>query len=124
MNIYTERKLNLLVYLAKVDGKFHKAEKALIKEFVNEKGFDLKDFKLLGSSNDTDLNLPSMDDKKEVLFLAIKLIQADSVINKNELDFCREMAIKLGYKAGVVDEFAHCELERGSFDKTVDDWLL
>lgn len=124
MNKYTKRKLNLLIYLAQVDGKFHKAEKALLKEFVNEKGLDMKDFRLLEPLDENSHDLPMTDDKKEMLFLAIKLMQADNVIDKKELEFCKKIASKLGYDAAVVDEYAHHELDRGSFDETINDWLL
>ena len=123
MNKYTKRKLNLLIYLAQVDGKFHKAEKALLEEFVNEKGFDIKDFRLLEPMDENSHDLPSTDDKKEMLYLAIKLMQADKVIDKKELEFCKEIASKLGYDATVVEEYAHHELDRKSFDEKINDWL-
>ena len=124
MNKYTKRKLNLLIYLANVDGKFHKAEKALLQEFVKEKGFDIGDFRLLETYDEKNHDLPLVDDKKEMLFLAIKLIQADNVIDKKELAFCKDIAAKLGYNADVIDEYAHQNLNRESFDKKIDNWLL
>jgi len=38
MNILERKKINLLVHLAKIDGKFEKSEKALLKSFLHEKG--------------------------------------------------------------------------------------
>ena len=124
MDKYTKRKLNLLIYLARVDGKFHRAEKAILKEFVNEKGFDMEEFRLLKPMAKNSHDLPLADDKKEMLFLAIRLMQADKVIDRKEMEFCKEIASKLGYDAAVVDEYAHHELDRESFDATIDDWLL
>lgn len=122
MDTTTKRKLNLLIHLAKVDGKFHDAEKALIKEFVNEKGFSVSDFDMLHEEEFQDVHL--MDDKKEILYLALKLMQADKVIDRAELAFCRDLAQKLGYKPAVVDAFADADLDRTNFENEVAEWAI
>lgn len=123
MDKFTKRKLNLLIYLAKIDGKFHKSEKALLKEFVNEEEFDVTDFRLLEPVDEKIGDLYFIDDKQEMLFLAIKLMQADKVIDKREMAFCKEIAVKLGFNASVIDEYASKVLDRKSFDETINDWV-
>ncbi|MDN5212713.1 hypothetical protein QQ020_11675 [Fulvivirgaceae bacterium BMA12] len=124
MNEYTKRKLNLLIHLAKIDGKFHKAERALLEEFVIEEGFNVKDFRILVAAGEQTHDVHLIDDKKEMLFLAIKLMKADHIIDKRELEFCKEIATKLGYDSGAVEAYADQELDRESFDNTIDRWLL
>ncbi len=124
MNEYTKRKLNLLIHLAKIDGKFHKAEKALLEEFVVEEGFNVNDFRILVAAGDQTYDVDLIDDKKEMLFLAIKLMKADHIIDKRELEFCKDIATKLGYDPAAVEAYANRELDRESFDKAVDQWLL
>ncbi len=119
-----KQKLNLLIHLAKVDGKFHKAEKALLREFVDQEGFDAEDFRLLETAEEEIGDFHLIDDKKEMLFLALKLIHADEVIDKKEVTFCKEIAAKLGYNSAAIDQYAYRELNRETFDKTIDDWLL
>ncbi len=124
MNACTKRKLNLLIHLAKVDGKFHDAEKALIQEFVREKGFDVTDFDLLQGSEKPLKNVHQINDKKEILFLAIKLMQADDVIHNSEMAFCRKLAQKLGYKPAIIDAYAHMALDRFYFENVIHQWSI
>jgi len=122
MDKTTQRKLNLLVHLANIDGKFHKSEKKFIQEFVADKGLNVNDFHMIKSDLDHDLSL--IEDKCELIFLAIKLIQADQVIDKKELQFCRDMALKLGYKPAIIDAYAEASFTRAEFDIDVENWLI
>ena len=124
MDACTKRKLNLLIHLARVDGKFHHAEKALIREFVKEKGFEAADFQLLQETEERFQDLQDIDDKKEVLYLAIKLMQADDVIDRKEMAFCKELALKLGYKPAFVDIFADITFDRTQFDGEIAGWRM
>ena len=124
MDTCTKRKLNLLIHLAKVDGKFHDAEQALIKEFVQEKGFDVTDFDLLQVSEKPLKNLNQINNKKEILFLAIKLMQADDVIHNSEMAFCRKLAQKLGYKPAIIDAYANMAMDRVYFESVIQQWSI
>lgn len=123
MDDIIKRKLNILIYLAKVDGKFHKAEKVLLMDFVNENGLDPNEFKLL-VKNPEDLETEKIIDKGEMIYLALKLIQADNVLDQNELTFCKDLAHKLGYKPEVIDSFAGKELSREVFDLEINRWKI
>lgn len=122
-DVFTERKMNVLVHLAKVDGDFHKSERKLIEEIAIEKGFDVHDFNLLREPNNPLDELGTIDDKAEMLYLSLKLIQVDDVIRNEEVSFCKELAIKLGYKPEVIDHYAHQPLPiREDFDKQLIKW--
>ena len=117
MDKSTMRKLNLLVHLAIIDGDFHKSEKTLIHEFLIEKGFDSDDFNFLKTSNENLEDLHLIDDKLEIMYLAIKLIQADGIIDPRELEFCRKLALKLGFDPSKIDFFLDKQFTRTAFDR-------
>jgi len=119
MDNYTQRKLNVLVHLAMVDGKFHKAEKALINDFVNERGFEIDEFEMLKMPSDNLEDLKSIDDKKEMLYLAYKLIRADNIVDESEVVFYKKLASRLGYKSEVVDILRREKLTRRQFDELI-----
>jgi len=105
MNVLEKRKLNLLVHLAKVDGRFEKSEQELLKSFIQEKG-------LSASSTNGEYPIKFSDfthsnEKIELLYWALRMIQVDEVIHEKELSFCRSLALKLNFKPGVIDRFAH-----------------
>lgn len=124
MDDVTKKKLNLLTHLAKIDGDFHKSEQRLINEIIEQRGFKKEDFHLLDDNVDAmAMAHEDLHEKEELLFLALKLIQADSIIDDAEVEFCQELASKLGYKPDVIDHFAHKSLpSREEFDKELDNW--
>lgn len=106
MNEIDKRKLNLLVHLAKVDGKYDKSEHKLLKQFLREKRLTNS---MLTSAN-TPLSgdyLGEVDSKIELLFWAIKLIQADQVIHDKEIAFGKDLAAKLNFKEDIITHYAY-----------------
>jgi len=123
-DVFTERKMNVLVHLAKVDGDFHKSERRLIGEIAIEKGFNVDDFNLLRESDNPLDQLDAIDDRAEMLYLSLRLIQADDVIKEEEISFCKKLATKLNYNSEVIDHFAHQPLPiRKEFDKQLSTWV-
>ena len=122
MDEYTKRKLKVLIHLAMVDGKFHSAEKALISEFVRDKGFEVDEFQLMKMSKENINDVGEIDDKGEMLFLALKLVKADNVIMESELTFCREIALKLKFNPEVIDQLVNKNLSREQFDMEIKKW--
>ncbi len=107
MNEIDKRKLNMLLHLAKVDGRFEKSERKLLHEFIEEKG-------LLASTLDEEeqpMKFGEMSDKVdakiELLYWAIKLIQADQIIHEKELIFCKNLASKLHFKEEIVTNYVY-----------------
>jgi uncharacterized membrane protein YebE (DUF533 family) len=120
MNEIDKRKLNLLVHLARVDGKYDKSERRLLQQFVMEKGLDTK---LLNGKGECDPGhnfLTEPDAKIELLYWAIRLIQADQVIHNKELAFGKSLASKLNFKDEIVAYYANTPLgDFGSFQQEV-----
>ena len=103
MNEITKKKLNLLVHLAKIDGRFHATEKQVLQDMLKESkisGFDSM------SRQSIDLEeFKSVREKDEILYWAIKMIMADDIITKEEINYCKDLAEKLGYKSSLIDFF-------------------
>jgi len=124
IDVFTERKMNLLVHLAKSDGDFHKSERELIKEIAAEQGFNNDDFHLLGEPQSAINEMKDIDDKAEMLYLSLRLIQADGEIRDEEIDFCKKLATKMNYNSKVIDHFAYKDLpHREEFDKQLTEWM-
>lgn len=123
-DVFTERKMNLLVHLAKSDGDFHSSERKLIQEIAEEKGFNPEEFHLLCQANPTIDDTCVVDDKAEMLYLSLKLIQADGEIRDEEIDFCKILATKMNYNSRVIDHFAYKKLpSRIEFDRRLLGWV-
>lgn len=118
MNDIIRKKLNILVHLAKVDGKFHDSERRLLKEFMIENDLDANDFKLV-SGDSKKITFEADEDKKEILFLSLKLIQADEVIHDKEIEYCKNLANNLGYSSAIVEKFARVKLDRDQFENEI-----
>jgi uncharacterized tellurite resistance protein B-like protein len=105
MNTLEKRKLNLLVHLAHADGKFEKSEKELLRLFEKEKKLSASEH-----TNDHPLELSDFthaNDKIELLFWALRMMQADKIIHEQEVVFCKHLAAKLNFKSEVIDHYAN-----------------
>jgi uncharacterized tellurite resistance protein B-like protein len=107
MDIVTRKKLNLLIQLAEADKHFARSERELIYRIAKERSFSedevnelIKNPEPIGS-----LGALSADQKLDYLLTCIELIFADQKIFDSELNFCRNVAIKLGFKKGIIDYF-------------------
>ena len=123
MDDFIKKKLNLLTHLAKVDGKFHKSEKALIKAIAEQAGLKPDEFHLLEPQDNGLDDLSAIDDRCEMLYLALRLMQADNKIREEEIAFCEELAKKLNYNPEVSRYYAYKKLpDREEFDHEVTRW--
>lgn len=125
MNTLERKKFNMLVHLAKADGKFEKSEKDLLKLFLSEKGLD--ESQLYKEEQPMNFNdFTDADAKVELLYWAIKLIQADQVIHEKEILFCKNLALKLKFKEEIIDQYAHSTLpDYARFEQEIKKfWLM
>jgi uncharacterized tellurite resistance protein B-like protein len=102
MHTLEKKQLNLLVHLAKVDGKFAKSEKELLQSFIREKKLDPQSLDF----GEGPLNLDDFADtenKIELLYWALRVMHADGVIHEDEARFCKQLAIQLGLNQTIVD---------------------
>jgi uncharacterized tellurite resistance protein B-like protein len=104
MNTLERKKLNLLVHLAKADGKFDKSERQLLKEFASEKGLNTTIVNQKEQSLEYS-ELTRSEERIELLFWALKLMHADNVLHEKELLFCKKLATKLSIKEEIVTRF-------------------
>lgn len=105
MDIVTKKKLNVLIQLAEADKHFAKSEREMIFRIADERKFPAEDVNALIRNPEPigTLGALSPDQKFEYLLACIELMFADHQVFESELIFCKNIAIKLGFKKSVVD---------------------
>ena len=107
MDIVTRKKLNLLIQLAEADKHFARSEREMIYRIAKDRNFSEEDVNELIKNPEPlgSLGALSLDQKLDYLLTSIQLMFADQKIFDSELTFCRNVAIKLGFKKGIIDYF-------------------
>ena len=105
MDIVTKKQLNILIQLAEADKHFAKAEREMIFKIAKDRNFPEESVNdLIRNPEPIDtLGALSYDQKFEYLLSTIELVFADHNVFESEIIFCKNIAIKLGFKKGVVD---------------------
>lgn len=105
LDIVALNQLNVLIHLAQADHDFAEAERDMIYRIGREKNFPEERLNELmheplpvGS-----LGALSANQKFQYLLDCIELTRVDNKIMESELIFCRSIAIKMGFKKGVID---------------------
>lgn len=107
MDIVTKKQLNILIQLAEADKHFAKTERDMIFKIAKDRNFpeaEVNDLIRNPQPIDT-LGALSPDQKFEYLMSAIDLVFVDQNIFESEVVFCKSIAIKLGFRKGVIDYF-------------------
>lgn len=99
--------LHALVQLAKVDGVVVQDEIDLIKKIGSEHGLTSEE--ITASFDDPDEELRDLahlsdDEKYEFIYHLVQLMKIDGRIYKEEINFCSQLAGKLGYDEAVLLE--------------------
>jgi uncharacterized tellurite resistance protein B-like protein len=107
MDIVTKKQLNILIQLAEADKHFAKIERDLIFKIARERKFPEEEVNdLIRNPQPIDsLGALSLDQKFEYLMSSIELVFADHNVFESEVIFCKNIAIKLGFKKGIIDFF-------------------
>jgi uncharacterized tellurite resistance protein B-like protein len=107
MDIVTRKKLNLLIQLAEADKHFARSEREMIYRIAKDRNFSEEDVNHLIKNPEPigSLGALSPEQKLDYLLNSIELIFVDHKIFDSELTFCRNVAIKLGFKKGIIDYF-------------------
>ena len=107
MDIVTKKQLNILIQLAEADKHFAKIERELIFKIARERNFPEEVVtELIRNPEPIDsLGALSMDQKFDYLMSSVELVFADHNVFESEVIFCKNIAIKLGFKKGVIDFF-------------------
>jgi len=106
MDIVTRQKLIVLIQLAKSDHNFAPEERKFINDVAEKHDFPKAELELLLESNESIESLGALSNskKKEYLIDSFGLIMADGVIEPQEILFCQNIAVKLGYHKDIVPE--------------------
>jgi len=103
-----KEQINVLINLAASDSKVADKEAKTIYMIAKANGMTkeevdtlLKNPKPIG-----DLSSLTEDQKFENLYHLIQLMKSDGQVFKSEINFCEQVAEKLGYKKGVVGELS------------------
>ena len=118
---YKKNHLKNLVALAAIDGHVHKNEIDYLYK-IGEK-YQLKPQqikKILDERENIEPNIPDHHHQKiALLFDLIGMMMADNVIEDSEMEFCKKMFKKFGYKDLLIDEMI--DLYRKGVEDT-DTW--
>ena len=105
MDIVTKKQLNILIQLAEADKHFAKIERELIFKIAKDRNFPEESVNdLIRNPEPIDsLGALSNDQKFEYLMSSIELVFIDQNVFESEVIFCKNIAIKLGFKKSVID---------------------
>lgn len=107
MDIVTKKQLNILIQLAEADKHFAKVEREMIFKIAKERNFpeDIVSDLIRNPEPVDSLGALSADQKFDYLMSSIELVFIDQNVFESEIIFCKNIAIKLGFKKGVIDYF-------------------
>lgn len=96
--------INNLVHLAKIDHHFDESEEELIYRIGKKAGFEENEIKdMIENPITTDISNPqSQEEQFEYLFNVVNMMMIDGRLFQKELDYCTDVAVKLGFKKIIV----------------------
>jgi uncharacterized membrane protein YebE (DUF533 family) len=102
------KQLNILIQLATIDGRIAAKERKLIEHIakVNNVEDELVKQFINKPQPMPELNYLTDDERFEYLYMVIQVMKVDGLVFKSEIDFCEQVAEKLGYKKKVVAELS------------------
>jgi len=106
MNVILKMQLNVLVHLAMADGEISKEEMECLQTIAGNHGIEAAELQeLIRYPRPMEsLGALSNDAKFEYLYSIVQLMNADQEVDKREIHFCQNLALRLGYYKEVVDE--------------------
>ncbi len=105
MDIVTRKQLNILIQLAEADKHFSQLERQRIFKLARKKNFPDNEVKDLIRNPEPIGTFGALSDAQrfDYLYNLIDIMLVDKKIFEQELIFCKDIAIKLGFKKNVVD---------------------
>jgi len=105
---YVHDQLSVLVHLSKIDNFVAEPEAKLIHYIGKLNGMTIDD---IDEIIDNPMPISSLsnldpDEKFEYLFNIVQLMKVDGKVFQSEIDFCEKIALKLGYKPGVIADLS------------------
>ena len=105
MDIVTRKQINILIQLAEADKHFASEERDLIFKIAKARNFPQEEVRQLIRNPEPIGTLGALSENQrfDYLLTCVNLVVADKKIFDSELLFCKDIAIKLGFKKDVVD---------------------
>lgn len=105
MDIITRKQLNILIQLAEVDKHLDPTEKDKIFQIAKERNFPAEEVRELIRNPEPIGSLGALSEgiRFEYLITCVELMLIDQKVFTSEVLFCKNVAIKLGFKQGVID---------------------
>lgn len=105
MDIITRKQINILVQLAEADKHFASIEKERIFEIARERNFPVDEVKALIRNPEPIGTLGALSDttRFEYLITCVELMLIDQKVFNSEMLFCKNVAIKLGFRQSVIE---------------------
>ena len=102
------KELSLMIQLAIVDNELAEREEKLIFSLGKLHGVSEEEIKNLIKKPEPigPVETLSNDEKFQYLYMVIQMMKVDGQIFKSEIEFCRDLAEKLGFKRSVVGELS------------------
>ncbi|CAA9252212.1 MAG: hypothetical protein AVDCRST_MAG95-1925 [uncultured Adhaeribacter sp.] len=90
--------------LAKIDGHVDSTEMNYIIAIGKKNGLKQEEVRnLLANANSANFAPPATDSERfDQIYDLVEMMLADGIVDDNEMDFCIEMAAKLGFKKAIV----------------------
>jgi uncharacterized membrane protein YebE (DUF533 family) len=90
--------------LAKVDGHLDSSELNYIIAIGQKNGFKPEEVKsLIANSASSRFHFPENDSERfDQIYDLVEMMLADGIVDDNEMEFCMEMAAKLGFRRAIV----------------------
>jgi len=103
-----KEQISLLVHLSKVDKNFADAEREIIMAAGARLGLSTMEIEDLIEAPLEVLHLKNLptEEKFECLYMIIQMMKADKKIFQSEIQFCERIAMRLGYKPGVIGDLS------------------
>lgn len=93
-----------LVRLAKADGLLHRDEVKFIKEVGKKNGLNDAEVKeIIENPTSVNISIPDNDSERfDQIFDLVQMMMRDGVVNDAEMEFCMELANRLGFRKVIV----------------------
>jgi hypothetical protein len=103
-----KEQLNVLVNLAASDNQVAEKEARIIHIIGKANGVPKDEVEAMLKSPKPvgDLSSLTHDERFEHLYQLVQLMKVDGQVFKSEVDFCENIAVRLGYKKGIIGELS------------------
>lgn len=102
------RQISVLVHLSNADKDFAEEERKFIYDVGERNGLSREEIDKIieNPAGIGDLKSLPPDEKFDYMLEVIQLMKVDNKVRQTEITFCEIMAMKLGYRAGIVPELS------------------